>query len=182
MSEQQRPLIYGYLAEFADAQSLVDAANKAREAGYTRMDAYSPFPIEELPHAIGFHKTILPILVLIGGLVGASGAFAMQWYASVIDYPMNVGGRPLNSWPAFIPVTFEVSILVAAFTAVLGMLALNGLPRPHHPLFNINDFDSASRDGFFLCIECRDPKYDAETTKAFLESLAPKGIHEVPND
>ncbi len=176
----QRPPIYGLLIEVEDAQALVEAARKTRDQGYRKMDAYSPFPIEELPEALGLPKTRLPWLVLLGGLVGAVGAYSMQYYASVIAYPLNVGGRPLHSWPSFVPVTFEVAILVGAFTAVLAMLALNGLPMPYHPLFHIDRFDRASRDGFFLCLEARDPQFDREESRKFLESLSPKEIFEVP--
>ena len=164
---------YGLLAEFDDATSLVAAAANARDAGYRSMDAYSPFPIEELHHALGSHQTKLPLIVLIGGLVGCLGGYALQYWASVIAYPVNIGGKPLHSWPAFIPVTFECTILVAALSCVLGMLALNGLPQPYHPVFNVPRFALASRNRFFLCIEATDPKFDVEDTKRFLETLSP---------
>jgi hypothetical protein len=174
-----KPPIYGLMAEFDNPEALLAAARRARQEGYRRMDAYTPFPIEELAEAIGFHHTRLPLVVLIGGVVGCVGGYLLQYYASVIGYPLNVGGRPFHSWPSFIPVTFEMTILVAAFSAVLGMLALNGLPRPHHPVFNAPRFALATRDRFFLCIEAADPKFDREGTKLFLESLNPREVFEV---
>jgi len=170
------PAVYGVLAEFEDPTSLVAAAHRAHAAGYRRMDAYSPFPIEELHEAIGGHHTRLPLIVLIGGLIGCIGGFALQYWASTIAYPVNVAGKPLNSWPAFIPVTFECTILVAALSAVLGMLALNGLPQPYHPVFNVPRFALASRNRFFLCLEARDPKFDVESARKFLETLNPREV------
>lgn len=143
------------------------------------MDAYSPYPVEELSEAIGFHRNRLPLLVLIGGIVGCVGGFSLCYWASAIAYPLNIGGRPLNSWPAFIPVTFECTILVAAFAAVFGMLALNGLPQPYHPVFNVERFELASRNHFFLCIEAKDPRFDTEATRAFLLSLGPSEVTDV---
>jgi hypothetical protein len=172
--------VYGLLAEFDRPDDLLAAAHRAREAGYTRMEAYSPFPVHGLAAALGFHHTKLPMIVLIGGIVGAVGGFFMQWYASVIDYPINIGGRPLNSWPAFIVITFELTILCAGLAAVLGMLALNGLPQPYHPLFNIQRFELASRSAFFLSLQWRDPKFDLLETRRFLETLNPRAIYEVP--
>ena len=174
-----RPPIYGLLAEFDDANALVAATRRAYESGYRRMDAYSPFPMEELSDALGFRKTRLPLVVLIGGILGGTTGFLMQYYTAVIDYPINVGGRPLNSWPAFVPVTFEMTILGAALFAVLGMLALNGLPMPYHPVFNVPSFALATRDRFFLCIEATDPRFDREQTKEFLRSLQPRAVSEV---
>ena len=168
--------VYGVLAEFENPTSLVAAAHRAHDAGYRRMDAYSPFPIEELHEAIGGHHTRLPLIVLIGGLIGCIGGFALQYWASTIAYPVNVAGKPLNSWPAFIPVTFECTILVAALSAVLGMLALNGLPQPYHPVFNVPRFALASRNRFFLCLEARDPKFDVESARRFLETLNPREV------
>jgi len=167
---------YGLLAEFEDATALVQAAARAHEAGYKRFDAYSPFPIEELHHAMGSPRSRLPLIVLIGGIAGCLGGFFLQYWAAAIAYPINVGGRPLNSWPAFIPVTFECTILVAALSAVLGMLALNGLPMPYHPVFNVDRFALASRSRFFLCIEARDKKFDLESTREFLQSLGPREV------
>lgn len=172
--------IHGLMAEFRTPTDLVAAAHRAYEAGYRRMDAYTPFPVGGLAEVLGFHeRRLLPGLVLAGGLVGAVGGYALQYYAAVVAYPLNVGGRPLNSWPAFIPVTFETTVLVAAFTAVLGMLALNGLPMPYHPVFNAPRFALASRDRFFLCIEATDAKFDRVETRRFLEGLGPREVVEV---
>jgi len=169
------------MAEFDNPRDLVQAAHRAHQAGYRRMDAYSPFPIEELGEAIGFHHTNVPLVVLIGGLLGGASGFLLQYWINVINYPINVGGRPLNSWPAFIVVTFELTILGAALFAVLGMLALNGLPMPYHPVFNVERFAFASKDRFFLCIEARDPKFDRAGTEDFLRALNPRAVTEVPH-
>jgi hypothetical protein len=177
MAQPRTPApIYGLLAEFDDPTSLVAAAHHAHQQGYRCMDAYSPFPIEELHHAIGMHENRLPLIVLIGGLVGCAGGFLLQYWVSAIAYPINVGGTPYLSWPAFIPVTFETTILCAALSAVLGMLALNGLPQPYHPVFNVPRFALASRNRFFLCIESRDPKFHIEETRRYLETLSPREV------
>lgn len=171
--------IYGLMAEFDTPEEVLAAAKRAQAQGYRRMDAYTPFPVEGLSEAIGFHHTWLPLLVLIAGILGAIIGFASQYYATVIDYPINVGGRPLNSWPSYIPITFEVTILFAALTAVVGMIALNGLPMPYHPVFNVPQFALASRDRFFLCIEATDPLFDREATRRFLEGLNPREVSDV---
>lgn len=168
--------VYGLMAEFSNEESLLRAARRAYEAGYRRMDAYSPLPIDGLAAALGFRHTRVPLIVLIGGILGCLGGFALQYWISAVDYPINVGGRPYNSWPSFIPVTFELTILVAAFAALLGMLALNGLPMPYHPVFNVPRFAQATRDRFFLCIEAADPKFDGEVTLHFLEGLSASAV------
>lgn len=173
------PSIYGLMAEFDGPEDLLAAAKRAHAEGYRRMDAYSPFPVEGLAEAIEVRHTRLPLLVLLAGLFGAFVGFVSQYYVTVFDYPLNVGGRPLNSWPAYIPITFEVTILFAALTAVVGMIALNGLPRPYHPVFNVPAFGGASRDRFFLCIEAADPRFDLEGTRRFLEGLQAREVSEV---
>lgn len=174
-----KPALYGLMAEFEQAEDLIEAAQRAYAAGYRRMDAYSPYPVEGLADAIGFRRTRLPLIVLLGGIAGGVGGYLLQYYTTVIDYPINVGGRPLHSWPAFIPVTFEMTILIAALSAVLGMLALNGLPMPYHPVFNVPRFELASRNLFFLCIEATDPHFDVEGTRQFLQTLKPRQVHDV---
>ncbi len=171
--------IYGLLAEFENPEELLEAVRRARSAGYRRMDAYTPFVVEGLAEELGFHKTALPKIVLAGGLCGCAGGFLLQYWTSAVDYPLNAGGRPFNSWPAFIPVTFEMTILLAALSAVFGMLALNGLPMPYHSLFNSPRFALATRNRFFLCIEAVDPQFNRETTSKFLSELKPKGVSEV---
>jgi|SRR5581483_6830884 len=173
--------IYGVLAEFDSPTDLVDAARRTYNAGYKKIDAYSPFPIEELAEAIGFTKNGVPLVVLVGGLLGCVGGYALQYWIAAINYPINVGGRPYNSWPAFIVVTFEMTILFAGLAAVFGMLALNGLPMPHHPVFNVPRFVFATKDRFFLIIFSSDVKYDPVETRRFLESLDPRSISEVPS-
>ena len=180
MMMRGRAEVYGVMAEFDDPQSLLDAANAVREAGYTRVDAYTPFPIEGLAEAMGFRDNRVPVIVGTAGLIGAIAGFGMQYFAAVIHYPLNIGGKPLNSWPAFIPITFEVTILFAAMAAVLGMFALNGLPQPYHPVFNVGRFAFASRDQFFLCIESRDPNFDRAAARRLLESLRPLEVNDVP--
>lgn len=171
--------IYGLMAEFDGPNELVHAAEKAYHAGYRKMDGYSPYPIEELAEAMGVHRTILPVLVLLAGILGLVGGFGLATWTSAIDYPINVGGRPPISVPSFIPVAFETTVLLAALTAVFGMIALNGLPQPYHPVFNVPQFAHASRDSFFLCIEATDPKFDRDGTRKFLERLQPRSVAEV---
>jgi len=172
--------VYGLMAEFGEPAGILRATRRSYEAGYRKMDAYTPFPIEELAEALGYRsRGRLPKIVLLGGLAGCAGGFLLQYWTSVFAYPLNVGGRPLNSWPAFIPITFEITVLGAALSAVLGMLALNGLPTPYHPVFNVPEFALASRDRFFLCIEEGDPRFDLPETKRFLEGLSPAKVFEV---
>jgi ActD protein len=171
---------YGWLAEFDTAQALVAAAKASRAAGYRRVEAYAPFPVEELVEALGSYKDRVPLITLIGGILGGAGGYFMQWYSAVIAYPLNLGGRPYHSWPSFIPVTFELTILGAALFAVLGMLVLNGLPKLYHPLFNVPEFELASRNRFFLCLRSDDRTYERDRTRRFLESLNPRALTEVP--
>ena len=173
--------IYGMMAEFDTAQHLVDAAHHTHEAGYKKIDAYSPFPIEGLAEATGFTKNRVPLVVLIGGIVGGLTGYLMQYWIATVSYPVNVGGKPYLSWPSFIVVTFEMTILFAGLSAVFGMLALNGLPMPYHPVFNVPRFSSASKDRFFLIVFSSDPKYDPEQTRRFLESQGGRFISEVPS-
>jgi hypothetical protein len=175
-----RPPIYGLLAEFEHPGDLLAAVGAARTDGFTKLDAFTPFPVEGLAAALGFRRTSVPMVIFIGGLIGCLGGFFMQWFASVVHYPLNVGGRPFNSWPAFIPVTFELTVLFGALAAVLGMLGLNGLPMPYHPLFHVPSFALATKDRFFLCIEARDSRFDRERTRQFLEGLHPAAVSEVP--
>jgi len=170
---------YGILAEFATAKALVSAARQARLAGYTRLDAYTPYPVEELSEALGLRRSWVPLIVLVGGILGGLGGFMLQYWSQVLHYPMNVGGRPYNSWPAFIVPTFECTILFAAISGVVGMILLNRLPQPYHPVFNWDRFLRASRDRFFLAIEADDPKFDPRATASFLRSLEPAAVREV---
>jgi hypothetical protein len=173
--------VYGLLAEFATPDDVLQATRRAYGHGFRMMEAYTPFPVEGLAEALGFHHNRIPAVVFIGGLLGGLGGFFMQWFSAVVHFPLNVGGRPLNSWPAFIPITFEMTVLVAALAAVLGMLGLNGLPRPHHPVFNVPGFALASRNRFFLCLQARDPLFDVDGTRRFLEEQHPKEISLVPS-
>jgi len=168
---KNKPPIYGLMAEFHTPEALVEAASQARHAGYRCMDAYSPFPVEPLDDIIENRGPYLPLLVMIGGIVGACFGYGLQYYVSVIYYPMNVGGRPFHSWPSFIPITFECMVLFASLTAVFGMLALNRLPMPYHAVFNVKRFGAASNDRFFLCIEATDPQFNADDTHRFMEGL-----------
>lgn len=191
---------YGIIAEFSDAEQILHAAERAKEEGYRIMDAYTPFPVHGLDEALDFHDWRVPWFIFLAGIVGATAGYSLQLSTATpllepllkkmipitgdvvvrnMPYPMNVGGRPFHSWPSFIPVTFELTILFAALTAFLGTLLLNGLPRPHHPVFNAKNFDRASQDKFFLCIEASDPKFNVETTAAFLRSLGADEVSEV---
>ena len=172
MKPSARPPIYGLMAQFDSPERLIAGARAAHDAGYRRMDAYAPYPVEGLAHSLGRHHSRLPWIVLAGGILGMIGGYGLQYWSSVIAYPLNVGGRPLHSWPLFIPVTFELTVLVAAGSAVLGMLALNGLPMPYHPVFNLKSFERASRDGYFLCIESSDPRFSHLETMRFLCTLS----------
>jgi hypothetical protein len=175
----RRHPLYGLLAEFDNPDDLLEAGRRAREAGYTRLDAFTPFPVEGLADAIGFHRTRVPLIVLIGGLIGCAGGFFLQYYPNVIGYPLNIGGRPYYSWPSFIPIMFELTILCAALSCVFGMLALNGLPTPYHPVFNVPQFALATRNRFFLCIKARDPKFDRQKTREFLAGLKARGVFDI---
>ncbi len=170
---------YGLLAEFNTADQVLAAAEKSYAAGYREMDAYTPFPVEGLSDAIGFHHTRVPLLCLIGGLTGCFGGFFLQWWPNVIGYPLNIGGKPHNSWPSFIPITFELTVLFAGLSTVFGMLALNGFPQPYHPVFNAPNFEAASNDKFFLCIEARDGLYDSQQTREFLLGLNAQEVSEI---
>jgi len=171
----------GLVAEFIEEEALIEATRRAYTEGYRAMDAYTPYPVEAVADALNFKKTHVPLIVLIGGVIGGVGGFLMQYWISVSAYPINVGGRPLNSWPAFIPVTFETTVLIAAIFAVLGLFALNGMPQPYHPLFNVPEFARASQDRFFLHIEVKDAQFDYDKTRRFLETLTADGVYDVPN-
>jgi len=171
--------IYGLMAEFDNPTALASAARRAREQGYRKLEAYSPFPIEEVNEALGQHQNRLPLLVLIGGIVGGITGYLLQYYVAVVHYPLNIGGRPVHSWPSFVIVTFEMTILFAALTTVLGLLGLCGLPMPYHPVFNVPRFALASRNRFFLCIEAADPLFDRFQTADFLTGLEPREVSEV---
>jgi hypothetical protein len=179
---EQRSHIYGVIGEFEKPEQLVHAAAKIREAGYRQYESYSPFPVEGLPEAMGMKRNLVPFITLIGGLCGGLGGFGFQYWCNVYSYPLNIAGRPLNSWPAFIPVTFELTILCASLSAVFGMLALNKLPQPHHPIFNAHRFSHASQDRFFVCIQARDKKFHLAETARFLQGLAAQHVSEVHDD
>lgn len=172
--------VLGLLAEFATADALLHAANRARQAEYTKLEAYAPFPVEGLAEAVGLRRNRVPLLTLLGGIAGGAATYFLQWYTAVIDYPINVGGRPLHSWPSFIPPTFEITILGAALAAVFGMLIMNGLPRLHHPLFEVPEFDLATRNRFYLFLSAEDAAFDQQKSRQFLEELKPLAISEVP--
>jgi hypothetical protein len=178
MSAQSK--LYGLLAEFESEEALLAAARRARKAGYRRLDAFSPYPVEGLDEAVGARWNLVPVFVLAGGIGGALAGYGLQYYATVMAYPINVGGRPLHSWPAFIPITFELAILGAAVAGLLAMLALNGLPMPYHPVFNVAEFARASQDRFFLLIEASDRKFKAAATRQFLAGLNPTQVNDVP--
>jgi len=175
----RHPALYGLLAEFDDPTSLVQATRGTRAAGYRKIDAYTPFPIEALSEALEIRERRLPALVLLGGILGGLFGYGLQYWTSVFAYPINVGGRPLHSWPAFIPVTFETIVLGAALSAVLSMLALNRLPMPHHPLFGSPRFALSTNDRFFLCIRATDPLFERDETRRFLERLGPRQVSAV---
>jgi len=171
--------IYGLLAEFDTPTELVRAAEQVRDAGYKKTDAFSPFPLHEIDEALGIKRSILPFMVLGGGIIGLMTGLGLQYFVHVVDYPILVGGRPYFSLPSFIPASFELTILLAAFTAVFGMIALNGLPQPYHPVFNVPRFALATREKFFLLIERKDEKFDYEQTKSFMQSLNPQEVFDV---
>jgi Protein of unknown function (DUF3341) len=175
-----KPAVYGIMAEFETPAELLAATRRAYSEGFRRMDAYSPFPVPDLSESLGVHEDHVNLLTLVGGIMGGLTAYALQYWINTNAYPLNVGGRPYHSWPAFIIVTFEMTILFASASAFFGMLALNGLPFPHHPVFNVPGFESASRDRFFLCIESIDPSFDLDATQVFLKSLGPLRVVEVP--
>lgn len=179
-TNESTPTTHGVMAEFDTAQGIVDAARRVMAEGYTRVEAYTPVPIEELNDIIHKRRTVLPKLVLGGGIAGMTTGFSLQYWASAIEYPLNVGGRPLASWPAFIIPSYELTILFAALTAFLGMVALNGLPQPYHPVFNTPRFSLASSDKFFIVIEADDPRYDADKAMQFFKSIGAKGVYDIP--
>ena len=177
----KQPPIHGLMAQFDTPTAVVKAARAAYAAGYRKMDAYSPFPVEGLSESIGFHKDRVALVCLAGGLLGLCTAYVLQYWINVISFPLNVAGRPFHSWPSFIVVSFEMTVLFGGLAAFLGTLAMNGLPMPYHPVFNVPSFVAASRDRFFLCIEATDPKFDLQQTRDFLAGLDPKEVVEVPS-
>jgi hypothetical protein len=173
--------IHGLMAEFGDEEALMDAVRRTRGAGYEQIDAYTPFPIEGLNEALGAKRNWVPLITLVGGIIGLLGGYFLQYWAAAIAYPINVGGRPLNSWPYFIPITYEVTILIAAWSSLIGMLILNGLPRPYHPTFNVPEFARASQDRFFVVVQADDPHFEYAGTRAFLQDLAPGRVYDIPS-
>lgn len=173
------PSLHGVLAMFTTPQQLLEAVRRAKAAGWTRMDAYTPYPVEAVFEELGHHRSKVPLLVLAGALLGAAGGFSLAYWSSVVEYPINVGGRPFFSWPAWIPVTFECAVLLGGLTAAVGMVLLNGLPQPYHPVFNVPSFAAASRDRYFLCIEADDPKFDPKAARDFLAGLHPAEVSDV---
>jgi hypothetical protein len=180
--EQHHSQLYGVMAEFDTAEELLHASAQVRDAGFKHMDAYAPFPVEGLTEALGLKRNLVALITLCGGLTGGLGGFGFEYWVNVVSYPMNIAGRPLNSWPAFIPVTFELTVPGAALSAVFGMIALNGLPRPHHPVFNVSRFGRASSDKFFICIEATDPKFNLAETARFLQGLHATHVTEVQDE
>lgn len=172
--------LHGVMAEFETADQLVHATQQAAAAGYTRMDGYSPYPVSEVADALGFPRSEIGAIMFMGGLVGATFGFIMQYYLNAIEYPLNVSGKPYFSWPQFAPITWELLVLTACLSGVVGLFALCGLPQPYHPVFNVPQFVRATRDRFFLCIESTDPKFDVESVRGFLTTLSPLSIAEVP--
>lgn len=171
--------LYGLIAEYTEASEILGAARRAYREGYRQMDAYTPFPVEGLPESLGFRDHLVPWIMFIGGALGCALGFGFLYWTTVIDYPLNVGGRPLYSWPMWIPITFECTVLLSAFAGVVGMLILNGLPQPYHPVFDAPNFEEATSSRFFLCIEARDPRFDPEETRRFLEATGAARVSEV---
>lgn len=170
---------WGLMAEFATADALLAAAQHVRAAGYRHVEAYSPFPVEGLAETLGYERTPIPAWTFLGALAGGAGGYFMQWYAAVVDYPVNIAGRPLHSWPMFVPLTFELAVLGGAFAAVLAFLVASGLPRLRHPLFASRDFDLATRNRFFLCLRSDDPAFEPQQSRALLQELQPIACVEV---
>ena len=168
---QGKHVVWGITAEFDETDPIINAARQARQAGYTRMDSYTPMPVEGLSEASGYRNKQMPALMFMGGLLGCTAGYWMQWYANTQSYALNIGGRPYHTWPNFIVITFEATVLLTAFAGVFGMLALNGLPTLYHPMFGVDGFDRASQDRFFFTIEARDPSFDFDKTLAFMQSL-----------
>lgn len=171
--------LFGVVAEFETPEALIAAARRAYDAGYRRMDGYSPFPVEGLSEALGQRDMLIPHIMLAGGLAGGIGGFLFLTWTTVLDYPINIGGRPLFAWPSFVPITFELTVLLSALAGVVGMFWLNGLPQPHHPLFSVRAFDRVTEDRFFLCIEAADPRFDLDVTRSFLASLGALSVSDV---